>query len=262
MSKRIAAGRHFETDEMRGSQPALAVYDELGDTLKVIKMQLKSAIQAEARLQSGDGETPNGGFGQADFASLSIRQISAELGSVLLDTLGLAATLEWYVHEFRKCTGIYYDLRIDDALGAGLAEEYATAIFHIFHEALSNIAHHAEAEKIAIDVRITPQEVAMVVSDNGVGIAEAQAGNLNSGGLTAIRKHASSLNGLCRVVGAATRHDAERQPAAARGRWAHIGNYRHRKEIVIRIGRRVCLAVCGNPACRSGLRARCSMSKL
>jgi signal transduction histidine kinase len=202
MSKRNAAGRRFETGEMPGrSQPALAVYDELGDTLTVIKMQLKSAIRADARLPSGDGEKPNGGFGQADFASLSIRQISAELGSVLLDTLGLAATIEWYVHEFQKCTGIYYDLSIDDALGAGLAEEYATAIFHIFHEALSNIAHHAGAEKIAIEVSITPQEVAMVVWDNGVGIAEMQAGNSNSGGLAAIRKHASSLKGLCRVVG-------------------------------------------------------------
>jgi hypothetical protein len=31
------------------SQPALAVYDELGDTLMVIKMQLKSVLQAEVR---------------------------------------------------------------------------------------------------------------------------------------------------------------------------------------------------------------------
>jgi signal transduction histidine kinase len=202
MSKYNAPGRRFEPGEMTGcSQPALAVYDELGDTLMVIKMQLKSAIQAEARSLSGDDEKPNNGLAQAEFARVSIRQISAELGSVLLDTLGLAATIEWYVHEFQKCTGIYYDLSIDDAVGAGLAEEYAKAIFHIFHEALSNIAHHAKAAKIAIKVSITPQEVAIVVWDNGVGIAEIQARNSNSGGLAAIRKHAISLKGLCRVVG-------------------------------------------------------------
>jgi len=202
MSKYKAPDRRFETGEMPGrSQSALAVYDELSDTLMVIKMQLKSAIRADARLPSGEKEKPNSGFAQADFASLPIRQISAELGSVLLDTLGLAGTIEWYIHEFQKCTGIYYDLSIDDVVGADLAEEYAMAIFHIFHEALSNIAHHAGAEKIAIKVSITPQEVAMVVWDNGVGIAEIQACNSNSGGLAAIRKHASSLKGLCRVVG-------------------------------------------------------------
>ena len=165
----------------------------------LIKMQLKSAIQAEAGLLSRNDEKP--GFARADSASQSIRQISAELGAVLIDTLGLAATIEWYVHEFQKCTGIYYDLSIDDAVGAGLAEDYAMAIFHIFHEALSNIAHHAGAEKIAIKVSITPQEVTMVVWDNGVGIAEMQARNSTSGGLAAMRKHASSLDGFCRVVG-------------------------------------------------------------
>jgi signal transduction histidine kinase len=164
----------------------------------LIKMQLKSAIQAEAGLLSGNDEKP--GFARADSASQSIRQISAELGAVLIDTLGLAATIEWYVHEFQKCTGIYYDLSIDDALGAGLAEEYATAIFHIFHEALSNIVRHAGAEKVTIEVSITPREVAMVVWDNGVGVAESQAGNSTSGGLAAIRKHASSFDGFCRVV--------------------------------------------------------------
>jgi signal transduction histidine kinase len=206
MSKRKAQGRSFELGEKPGrGEPALAVYDELGDTLMVIKMQLKSAMQAEARLLPGNDEKPNSEIAPSDSANLSVRQISAELGSVLLDTLGLAATIEWYVHEFRKCTGIYYDLRIDDAVGATLAEEYATAIFHIFHEALSNIAQHARAEKIAIEVSITPQEVAMVVWDNGVGIAEPQAGNSISGGLAAIRKHASSLKGQCRVVGVPNR---------------------------------------------------------
>lgn len=202
MGKHRAPSQHFKTGMTPAcSRPALAVYAELGDTLTLIKMQLKSAIQAEARLVSAEDQERNRGFAQADFASLLIRQIAAELGSVLLATLGLAATIKWYVHEYQKCTGIYYDLSIDDAAGVGLAEEYATAMFHVFHEALSNIAHHARAEKVAIKVSITAQEVAMVVWDNGVGISETQAGNSNAGGLAEIRKHANSHKGFCRVVG-------------------------------------------------------------
>lgn len=202
MRKHNAPGRRPETGRAPGrSRPRLAVYDELRDTLAVIKLQLQTAIRAEAGLPLEEGEMRNRGFGQADFARLSITQISAELGSVLLDTLGLAATIEWYVHEFQKCTGIHYDLSIDDAAGARLTEEYAMVIFHVFHEALSNIAHHARAEKIAIKVGVTPQEVVMVVWDNGVGIAEAQARDLNSGGLAKIRDYASSLEGRCQVVG-------------------------------------------------------------
>lgn len=202
MSKHQAPGQRPETGRTPGRKlPRFAVYDELGDLLAVIKLQLQSAIQAEAGMPLEEDEMRKSSIVQADFARLSIRQISAELGSVLLDTLGLAATIEWYAHEFQKCTGIKYDLNVDDAAGAGLNEEYATVIFHVLHEALSNIAHHARAEKMAIKVGITPLEVVMVVWDNGVGIAEGQARNLNSGGLAKIRNYASSLEGLCQVVG-------------------------------------------------------------
>ena len=38
------------------------------------------------------------------------RQISSGLRSVLLDTLGLAAAIEWQVRQFQKCTGIPCEL--------------------------------------------------------------------------------------------------------------------------------------------------------
>ncbi len=186
------------------SEPGRAVYAELGDTLMAIKMQLESAIQAEARLIARD-EQAHRRSARADRASLSIRQISAELGSVLLDTLGMAATIEWYLHQFQKCTAIHCELCIDDGLRAGLAEEYATAIFEVFHEALSNVAHHSRARKIAITVSITPLQVALVVRDDGIGIAETQARDANFGGLAKIRECANSHRGRCSIVGAPDR---------------------------------------------------------
>lgn len=202
MRKPKASSRRLETGTTPGrGRPRLDVYDELGDTLALIKAQLQRAIQAEAGLPSEDHQMQSTGLRQADVAKPTIRQISAELGSVMLDTLGLAGTIEWYIHEFQKCTGIRYDLHFDDATGAGLTEAHATVMFHVFHEALSNIAHHARAEKIAIKVGITPQEAVMVVWDNGVGIAEGQAGKYHSGGFAKMCEYARSLEGRCRVVG-------------------------------------------------------------
>lgn len=182
--------------------PRLTVYDELGDTLALIKLRLQRAIQAESGLPSEDHYMQSSGLRQVDVAKPTIRQISAELGSVMLDTLGLAGTIEWYIHEFQKCTGIHYDLHFDAAAGAALTEEHATVMFHVFHEALSNIAHHARAKKIAIKVATTPQETLMVVWDNGVGIGIVQDGRYDSGGLVRMRQYARSLEGRCWVVGA------------------------------------------------------------
>jgi len=115
----------------------------------------------------------NGASGRLQRANGWARQVSSELGSVLLDTLGLAATIEWHARQFQKCTGVLYELKVSQAAAFDLPEEYAAAIFDVYNEALSNVARHAGASRVAIALTITPHEVTMVVSDDGVGLGAA-----------------------------------------------------------------------------------------
>ena len=128
------------------------------------------------------------------------RQISAELGAVLLDTLGLAATVEWHVHQYQKCTGILCELSIRSAAGFDLPEDHATAIFDIYSEALSNVARHSGAHRVAIGLAVTPQEVTMVVSDNGVGLRKGAPAR-GASGMAAIRARAEAHAGFCEFAG-------------------------------------------------------------
>ncbi len=144
----------------------------------------------------------SGARAQAESAGWSASPIAPELASVLLGTLGLVATIEWHLHEFRKCTRIPCELTVNDAAGFNLPEEYATAIFHVYLEALSNVARHAAASRVAIEVSMTPDEVAMVVRDDGIGIASVQDRSSNLGGLAGVCKRADSYNGMCRISGA------------------------------------------------------------
>lgn len=138
------------------------MYDELEDALTSITMRLRSAIQADTRRANGASDPLHGNAAWT-------RQVTAELGSVLLGTLGLAATIEWHAHQFQKCTGILCELTINDAAGFELPEDYATAVFDVYNEALSNIARHAGASRVAIALTITPRELTMAVRDDGTG---------------------------------------------------------------------------------------------
>jgi signal transduction histidine kinase len=142
--------------------PGRAMYDELEAALTSITMQLRSAIQADTRRVNGSGDRLHGDGAWT-------RQVTAELGSVLLGTLGLAATIEWHAHQFQKCTGISCELTVNDAAGFELPEHYATAVFKVYNEALSNIARHAGASRVAIALTITPHELTMAVRDDGTG---------------------------------------------------------------------------------------------
>jgi len=100
---------------------------------------------------------------------------SAELGSVLLDTLGLAQTIEWHAHRFQKFTGIACDLTVRNTASSWLPEDCAAAMFDIYNDALRSVACHAGARRVAIALTITPREVAVVVRDSGAGVQQAGA---------------------------------------------------------------------------------------
>jgi signal transduction histidine kinase len=141
------------------------MYDELEDALTSITMQLRSAIQADTRRANGASDPMRGD-------SAWTRQVTTELGSILLGTLGLAATIEWHVQQFRKCTGILCELTVNDAAGSELPVDYAIAVFDAYNEALSNIARHASASRVAIALTITPRKLTMAVRDNGNGVCQ------------------------------------------------------------------------------------------
>jgi len=181
--------------------PARAVYDQIEDTLTSITMQLRTAIQADANMPARMNGKVNGASGPLRRASGWARRVAAELGSVLLDTLGLAATIEWHLHQFQKCTGILYELKVNNAASFDLPEDYAATIFDIYSEALSNVARHAGASRVAIALTITPHEVTLVVADNGIGLGnEAPASGAD--GLTGMRARSQTYKGFCEVTGA------------------------------------------------------------
>jgi signal transduction histidine kinase len=166
--------------------PEHARYDQLEDTLTAMTMQLRSAIAADVRPSSRSGGTA--------------RAVSADLGAVLLDTLGLAATIEWHVRQYQKCTGILCELTVRSAAAFDLPEQYAATMFDIYNEALSNVARHAGASRVAIGLTVTPHEVTMVVSDNGVGLRK-EALPQSAGGMAAIRERSRAHAGFCEFAG-------------------------------------------------------------
>ena len=173
--------------------PARAMYNQLGDALRSITMQLRSAIEADAR-----DRRVNGATGPLQRKSGWARQLSAELASVLLATLGLAATIEWHVRQFQNCTGIPCELTVNNAAGFDLPEDYAETIFDIYTDALSNVARHAAASHVAIALTITSREVVLIVADNGVGLGDGASA---AGGLAVIRARAQTYKGSCEVAG-------------------------------------------------------------
>ncbi len=102
-------------------------------------------------------------------AQSSPRRISPALGALLLDTLGLAAAIEWQARRLRRRTGLRCDLTVNDLAGVQLPEVCAATLFELYGETLANAARHPGASRVAVALTITAREVTMVVRDDGKG---------------------------------------------------------------------------------------------
>jgi signal transduction histidine kinase len=137
---------------------------------------------------NGTSEKLHGGGGWA-------RQVSAELGSVVLDAFGLPAAIAWQVRQCQKSTGVHYELTASGAAGVDLPGGRAATIVDVYAEALSEVARYAGASRVAIALAMTPQEATLVVRDNGAAPGTEGAAAATCGTAT-IRARSSPQKGL------------------------------------------------------------------
>jgi signal transduction histidine kinase len=122
-----------------------------------------------------------------------------DLRPVMLDTLGLEGSLAelvegWESHQSGTCCRL--EVRKD--LGE-LDESLAITIYRIIQEALTNVANHADASRVEIEIRRTPgtgavaPSVLVTVADNGKGIMSGA--DKEGMGLLGLRERVLSASG-------------------------------------------------------------------
>jgi two-component system sensor histidine kinase UhpB len=177
---------------------AREIHDELGQTLTALKMDLR---WVERRLAGETAPQLNPVLDRiveaselADATISSVQKISSELRTSVLEDLGLAAALRQEAQRFQERTGTVCTLRADD-LTQTLSRQAATAVFRIFQEALTNIARHAEADAVQIDLNEQAGHLILQVTDNGKGIRPSELEDAKSLGLLGMKERAESLGG-------------------------------------------------------------------
>ena len=110
-----------------------------------------------------------------------IRTISHLLHPPLLDEVGLASALRWYVEGFSNRSEIAVDLEIEADFGR-LPSEMEIAIFRIVQECLTNVHRHSGSDTAQVRIRYEDGHVRVVIQDAGKGIPLAKQHALKSMG--------------------------------------------------------------------------------
>ncbi len=125
-----------------------------------------------------------------------IRTFSYLLHPPLLDDMGLASALSWYMEGFSKRSGISVQLSLPDNLPR-LSLQAETALFRVTQESLSNVIRHSKSKQAWVQVALEPHCLKLSIRDEGRGFDQAaHARSTPSGvGIEGMRGRLRSLGG-------------------------------------------------------------------
>jgi PAS domain S-box-containing protein len=197
LSGRIEAAREDERTAM-----AREIHDELGQALTALKMDVAWVLRrSEGVPLSGPVvDKLKAMSGMTDQIIDQVRRISTELRPGVLDDLGLVAAIEWLTHEFAARTGVTCVFASNVPEGR-FERNVSTVVFRILQEALTNVARHAEASRVAVRLDQDNAQLRLEVNDNGRGISQEAISDPKSLGLLGIRERARRLGGTITLSG-------------------------------------------------------------
>lgn len=192
------SGHLLRVQEEERKRISRELHDETGQALMVIRLYLGMLEQvAGTRARGKIRET----VGVVDRTIEGIRRIIGRLSPLVLQELGLVAGIRKEAKDFAKTTGVKARVAVSDEIGR-LAPECEAAIYRVVQEALHNVAKHAKATLVNIQMTRSDDIVHLVIEDNGQGMEDTERWNGRSFGLAGMRERVAMLGGTVEVESA------------------------------------------------------------
>ena len=175
-----------QEDERR--RIARELHDEAGQVLTAVKIELELGGRHEAGAMVGR-------------ALAQVRDLSNLLRPSALDDLGLAAALRALADDFSTRARIAVTLDLEGA-NRQLAPDVEVVIYRVVQEALTNVARHARASEVRVQLTGDERHISLVIEDNGQGAASNASPHM---GWLGMRERITALGGQLSIGAGQTR---------------------------------------------------------
>ena len=154
------------TQEAERRHLARELHDEIGQALTAIKLNLKTLQQpAQAATR---GSLVQETIAVVDQTLNQVRSLALDLRPSMLDDIGLVAALRWCLDRQTRRAGFAAQF-LAEPPEVTTTSEIATTCFRVAQESLTNIARHAQATSVRVEIHQQGTELELIVTDNGIG---------------------------------------------------------------------------------------------
>lgn len=184
--RRESARRALLAQESERLRVGRELHDELGQTLTGVLLQL----DGRARAHPGDPDLEEARE-SARRSLEQVRRIARDLRPDALDDLGLASALTALCARIERHTGI----EVRRAVAADLPRlphDLEVVLYRVAQESLTNVARHADARRVELELERRAADVVLTVADDGCGVSDDAA---ESSGIRGMRERALLARG-------------------------------------------------------------------
>ncbi len=186
----------LRAQEAERARLARDLHDEANQALTGVLLRLQaSAHGAPPELAAELRETQVA----CNQAMQELLRLARELRPTALDDHGLEAALHTQVERFGNETGVTATLDLAAGLDDAMDADGQLVTYRVVQESLSNVAQHARASAVHVEVRRRNQRAVVRVIDDGCGIEKRTSSGL---GLAGMRERALLAGGSLAVMSA------------------------------------------------------------
>ena len=184
--------QHLQTS-VDNERAAIAreIHDDVGGSLTALKFDIawiaRHSKDAEVQQRAGAA------LEVVTHAIESSKRIMHNLHPAILEQ-GLVAALQWMATRFEKRTSVACTFRTSHE-AMQLPSGVPLVAYRTAQEALTNITKHANASRVSIDLSLAGGVLSLEISDNGVGLRDADLAKARSFGIRGLHERASTVGG-------------------------------------------------------------------
>jgi signal transduction histidine kinase len=195
---RLLSTRLLFLQEEERERISRELYDQLGQLLTAIELEVDWTLYHYSQDLLPLGERLEGAASLIQEALRIIRASSAGLRPEALQRFGLEAALQQFVAEFEQHSGLPVHFSSQWTAHA-VPPEAAMHIYRMVQEACKNVAHHAAATAVWVELTRTEQRLTVSVVDNGQGFDVARLADLHTVGIVSMQERAQLVGGRLAV---------------------------------------------------------------
>lgn len=184
------------------------LHDDINQRLALLAMEIEAVERQLSSSPVHVGRAVRAIQDRVVELSEDVRHLAYQFHPSILDDLGLSIALQRLVDDFTVRSNVRGSFGHNNLPGV-VPQEIATCLYRVAQESLNNVARHAQASRVDVELTRSQSWLTVTITDDGVGFDFEQSQHGQHGlGLLSMKERVALVHGalqIISVVGTGTR---------------------------------------------------------